>query len=332
MGATPKGISGSRAAAVMGLSSWSTPYQVWCKIAHEQHGVDWMIENGHSLPTEEEPSTAAKFGLAMEDAIAIQAIQTEMCHGSIIEDREKQFGLDAYTNCHVDGIFKGADGHPVWVHEGKTTSSWAFRSFWGQEGTDEVPPEYQIQAQHNMMCSGLKVCVISVLVWPETADALAELGWEIQAGTDGDYHIWNQSRRLSAVDLSNSLTSLGYFHQYRIEADPQLQKMMRKMYGEFWESVIKGDAPPSRTADEARARLKHIKGVAQATPELEAVSLALGAVKERMKSDKAEEAALKKQLMEYMRNNAEPTADAKRLELISQDGTRLHTWNGRQFR
>jgi predicted phage-related endonuclease len=54
---------------------------------------------------------------------------------------------------HLDRIILGRNG----IIEAKTTKAEKIAE-WGEPGTDEVPPEYFIQGQHNMAVSGRDFC------------------------------------------------------------------------------------------------------------------------------------------------------------------------------
>ena len=58
------------------------------------------------------------------------------------------------------------------IHEGKTTNLRAYRSQWGEPGTDRVPMAYQVQVQHQMLVTGIDEAIVSVLVFPISADEM----------------------------------------------------------------------------------------------------------------------------------------------------------------
>jgi len=155
----PKNISGSRAAAVLGLSQWSTPVNVWLEIM----GREFCEKNNFEFPVFE-GNAATRWGTAFESAII------ELT-GKDITDREKFYERD-YLTCHVDGIIDGSV-----LYEAKTTSAMNYHESWGEPGTDQIPMIYQLQVQHNLLLTGLESAVLSVLVFPRRVEEWEEMGW-----------------------------------------------------------------------------------------------------------------------------------------------------------
>ena len=134
------GIGGSEAAAVLGLSKWKTPYQVW---------LDKTGQSG-----EREASGPMEWGLLLEPVIRQKYSnvtgRTVRLPGHLQSERYP------FMLCTLDGI---TDDGPRGV-EIKTARSSAD---WGEEGTDEIPQAYVIQTQHNMEVADLEVCDVPVL-------------------------------------------------------------------------------------------------------------------------------------------------------------------------
>jgi predicted phage-related endonuclease len=67
MGSQPKGISASRGAAILGLSEFATPFEIW-QIICEEREPGFNEKKGFALPVREE-TAAMRFGNAFESAV-----------------------------------------------------------------------------------------------------------------------------------------------------------------------------------------------------------------------------------------------------------------------
>jgi predicted phage-related endonuclease len=252
MGSQPRLVSASRGAAVLGVSGFSTQTAVWQEIEAELR-PGFNAEHGYKLPEREE-SAAMRWGNCFESAIIELA---ERARGKHINLRESLFAVKDYNfiTCHIDGAYFPEGVTPVSVlHEGKTTSSFIFRDKWGEPGTDRVPREYQIQAQHQMICTGAEKVIVSVLVFPETPEAWEKAGWRVSPRKVlHDPAAWIIERFDDAgacVDDTSPdrwaypLAEMGFVHQYTVPAKPSLQKMMVERYRKFWENHVIPGAPP----------------------------------------------------------------------------------------
>jgi predicted phage-related endonuclease len=149
MGSTPRGISASRGAAVLGLSEFQTPLSVWQSIMEERE-PGWNEKHGYT-PPEPPDSAAIRFGTAFESAVVELA---ERAAGKRIKHREEFLSIafngavikDGPLTCHIDGVYMNGD-MPSTLHEGKTTNAFTFREKWGQPGTDKIPQVYQVQVR-----------------------------------------------------------------------------------------------------------------------------------------------------------------------------------------
>jgi len=135
------GIGGSDAAAVLGLSRYRTPLQVYYEKIGEAPA---QIEN-----------TAMKMGKLLEPVV-LQLYADESGREvrripGLIQSTDYPFmvaSLDGYTQ----------DSRVV---EAKTSGHGAD---WGDDGTDEIPTEYILQVQHYMAMTGFEVADVAVLI------------------------------------------------------------------------------------------------------------------------------------------------------------------------
>jgi hypothetical protein len=219
MGAQPKGISGSRAAAVLGLSEYQSPFSVWQRLCEERR-PGFNASRGYLLP--EDPENASiRFGLAFEDAIATLV---ERKTGLVISDREREYAED-FNTCHVDGIFSDNA-----MYEAKTTTLFSFWEGWGEAGTDRVPQSYQIQAQNNMRLCKAPFTRLFVLCWPIRPDE-----WEAAGILPAD---------IDTMDWATVLDQMGLLKEYRIEASPVLQGLIFDRLTHFWHTYVLPEREP----------------------------------------------------------------------------------------
>jgi putative phage-type endonuclease len=137
--ARTKGIGGSEAPAVLGLSKWKTPYQVW--------------QDKRGLSGEREMTGPLEWGTLLEPVIRQKYADVTGRTVSLpghLRDAEYPFMLGT-----VDGI---TDDNRVL--EVKTARS---LQEWGEPGTDEIPMAYLIQVQHYLRITKLSVADIAVL-------------------------------------------------------------------------------------------------------------------------------------------------------------------------
>lgn len=265
MGSTPIGISGSRAAVVLGMSPWSTPFNVWQDIMEAREPG---FNAAHKYDYEPfEGNAATRFGLAFEDAIIELAedkrgpiINRELLYGKRLESPGLCYGYEAVEDvnceitCHIDGMYHGTNI----LHEGKTTVAHGYSDKWGEPGTDRIPIENQIQVQHQMLCTGAEECIVSVLVFPKRPSEWEEEGWIATPqklyipGGEGNYPKYS----IDPYKWAITLNQMGYFHQYTIKADPDLHALMLDKYKAWWERYVLTETPPeAETYDDIRAMI-----------------------------------------------------------------------------
>lgn len=136
------GIGGSDVAAVLGVSKWKTPYELY---KDKTSDIIDVVE-----------SDILHFGNVLEQVVAdefsrrnnlkVQRRNTMYQHK---EHPELVANIDRY-------VVGGA------ILECKTCSAWANGKF-GKNG-DEIPDEYQLQVQHYMYVTGIREAYLAVLI------------------------------------------------------------------------------------------------------------------------------------------------------------------------
>jgi hypothetical protein len=282
---TPLNISASRAGAILGMSQYSTPLQVWLQIM-ESREPGFCEKHNYQIP-EFEYNSAMRWGHAFESAVIELAEEKQGCE---IIDRERFFATNGITKssdsyieshghfltCHIDGAYNDICGNYLVIHEGKTTSAQYFYSAFGEPGTDRVPVEYQLQCQHQMICTGAEKVILSVLVFPKRVEEWEKEGVEIIKNekfiTPSDEYEIHKNGVLKGFpnDYALLLDTFGYFHQYTIHAHSDLQKLMLEAYADFWNNyVLTGTPPEPMNYDDIRAICREPVGTIISTPEIE---------------------------------------------------------------
>lgn len=260
---TPLNISASRAGAILGMSNYSTPLQVWLQIM-ESREPGFCEKNNYKIP-EFEYNSAMKWGHAFESAVIELAEEKQGCK---IIDRERFYQNNELT-CHIDGRYESYD---IGLHEGKTTSAHYFYSAFGEPGTDRVPVEYQLQCQHQMICTGAEKVILSVLVFPKRVEEFEENGWTPVLHEKGYYYLYNESKKKATTpeNWATTFNDIGNFHQYVITAHADLQKLMLEAYSDFWNNhVFTGTPPEPKNYDDIRAICREPVGTIVCTPDIE---------------------------------------------------------------
>jgi len=351
MGSQPRGISASRGAAVLGLSEYQTPFSVW-QLLMEEREPGWNAAHGYALPPEPD-NAAIRFGTAFEDAVVELA---ERAQGKQIMDRElfysvnghpsdsfferrKGYELANYITCHIDGRYLIQDKHTL--HEGKTTSSFAFHKSWGTPGTDRVPQAYQVQVQHQMLCTGADEAIVSVLVFPETPDKWEAMGWTPIKSKDNfrwiiEYfgeHIKGFPLNIKPINWAAVLADMGYFHQYPVRANPEAQRLMVEKYSEFWHNnVLAGKPPEPRSYEDVKRLFPEPKSTFVTNSDyIKRVAARYRGITEETANAKKQKERDKTILTKYMAMNmGSGVIDDESIEaaiLLDTEGNRLCLWS-----
>ena len=251
-----QGIGGSDIAAILGLSPYKTPFQLW----QEKTG---RFEDSFGPEQEER----MHWGNVLEDVVArhyanktgcrVQRINSQMRHrqypviiGNVDRVRVAEGSRARWDD--KEGRVLGADA----VLEVKTASAFAARDSenWGEAGTDAVPQHYWMQVQHYLGITGLPVAELAVLFGGQE------------------------------------------FRAYRIEADTALHADIFAHATDWWQRHVVADLPPDPTTEaEARLAWKATRtgATVAADPDVAQAVFNLKEVKRQIDDLKAQETALR---------------------------------------
>lgn len=141
-------VGASEVAAVMGLSPYRSPYDVWCQKTGQGRQVDM--------------SPAAEWGLRLEAAVL----------GKYLDAHDEVIEAVAYpgTIVHEGGVLCCTPDCIVTLRDGsrrnvqiKTASAYA-RDSWGDSGLTAIPQHYWWQVQAEMLVTGIEVSDVVVLI------------------------------------------------------------------------------------------------------------------------------------------------------------------------
>jgi len=135
-------IGGSDAAAVVGMSRWSTPLHVWA-------------EKTGQIETHQLDSEAAELGTYLEEYVARRF--TKETGKKVHRVNETRFHPKyPFLGANIDRRVVGEEA----ILECKTTSAWKAKEWDGEE----IPHEYIIQVTHYLAVTGAKKAYIAVLI------------------------------------------------------------------------------------------------------------------------------------------------------------------------
>lgn len=149
------GIGGSDIAAVLGLSPWRSPLDVW------------KDKVGQAEP--QEINEKMEWGILLEDLVArkwartfgklVRRVNQVLRHPLLpmVANIDRAIH-EAGTMPVVNGQFRTKE-----FLECKTASEYS-KHLWGEEGTDEIPEYYITQCLHYLGITGCDVCHVAVLI------------------------------------------------------------------------------------------------------------------------------------------------------------------------
>lgn len=240
-------IGASEIAAVMGLSPYATPVDVWLR------------KTGQDLPFEDTPATI--LGHVLEHHLLAYACKVL---GLTNEFSAQQPFKEGNVAAHID-YFSPENG----IIECKTTSYW-LKKDWGDELTDNVPSQVQVQVQAQMHLSGAKVAYVPVLLFRDDGvrqgmyATLSAIGNTLSGAA-----LSETSEKIISGVLENLLImEQAEFRLYKVSYNQGAAKYSVDFAHNWYEKhVINGVEPdPTNTEDcKALYAFKHV-GVVDAKP------------------------------------------------------------------
>lgn len=213
-------LGGSDAAAVMGMSPWKTPLDLWREkmgdaVDEPDPQRQRVLNRGKRL----EP--VALDMLIEEEGVNVIRRSTP--------ERPNRYSDAEFPYMRAEIDFEWADEHGV-VHNGeiKTVHPRVASLKFGEEGTDEIPLEYYIQALHGQMVTGRSLTLFGVLVGADTLlryyvkrddEMIAELRRRLVRFWE--YHVAQQVPP-DPVNLEDCLHLMQRIRPQRVEVPPEI--------------------------------------------------------------------------------------------------------------
>ena len=232
-----KGIGGSDAAVVVGLSPFKTPYQLY-------------LEKRGEAPEDEEETLAMKFGSLLEEPIV-----EHYCDVTSREVRRQPLAFHdehPFMLANIDRqILKDPRGPGVL--EVKTTNEWTGRSI---HGGDDIPDHYYLQAQHYLAVYDYAWASLAILV-------------------GGSRFVWFDVERNEEV-IAELIRQEGEFWQRvrtgqapPIDGSPRTGELLKRLYPQDSGKVLQIAAPEliraAKDLVEAKAQIKREEAVVTAS-------------------------------------------------------------------
>jgi putative phage-type endonuclease len=136
-------IGSSDAAAVLGLSRWKTPLQIWAE------------KTGQVVPEDISDKEAVNLGIELEDYVARRFMRVTGKKVARVSESQKHPKY-LFLTCAIDRRVVGEDA----LLECKTCGAWKAKEW----EMDEVPQEYILQVMHQLAVTGKQKGYIAVLI------------------------------------------------------------------------------------------------------------------------------------------------------------------------
>jgi putative phage-type endonuclease len=139
-----KGIGSSDVPTILGLSPWSTPYDLWLMKTGQVPGV--------------QENEAMRMGSMLEPAVL--SLAAHRLGARVVKPTSTYIGAEPFMRANIDGMVgiakRGSD-----IVEAKTTGR---PDGWGEEGTDEIPEMVKAQVMFQMACASSGVAHVACLM------------------------------------------------------------------------------------------------------------------------------------------------------------------------
>jgi len=287
-------LGGSDAAAVMGLSPWATPVELWMQKTHRvpPEVIDpvrqRMFDRGHKLePFIREMAITKLEDMGLEvELVAVNERYVDPDHPFL--SCEIDFELRVTGEIEIGGEVYVLD-HEHINCDAKSVSGFA-RKKWGETDSEDVPIEYAAQFMHGLGITGRGKCLVAAL------------------------------RSFDDVDIFWTLR------------DDETIAVMREKAVRFWNDHVLGDTPPDPIDfSDIKLMFPMDNGHAiEATPEIAAKVVQLADVKARIKDFEEAEEALTFEIADFISPNALLTFEGK--EIASWKGQGHSSFRAKDFK
>lgn len=228
-----KGIGGSDAGVILGLSKWKSAYQLYQEkidAAIPEQTESAVIEWGKRL----EPVIRQKYVDLTGRTVFVPGDDKLLAHPSI-----------EWMLASLDGIVDSAK-----VFEAKNSR---LGDVWGEPGSDEIPDVYLAQVQHYMAVTGFDAADVAVLLYGH------------------DFRIYEIARDQDLIDVIMEAETA--FWKRVVDRDPPEPKTLADLKQAFGRASKSKKVQASTDVIAAWGRLKDLKTIAKEEDECKAIIL-----------------------------------------------------------
>lgn len=179
-----RGLGASDAAAALGLSKWKTPYQLF------------LEKRGEAAPIEE--SEPMRWGKILEPVVLQE-------YSNRTGRRIRTFEHEMHWSKEHPFLFYSPDAKVIDEPRNVQAKTARTREGWGEPGSDQIPQDYLIQVQHEMLVSVLPVTDVPILFGGQDF-ALYEVPADRelqQMILEGEHEFWQRVERGEPPDPVN---------------------------------------------------------------------------------------------------------------------------------
>ena len=141
-----QGLGATDCAAVMGMSPYRTPYELWLIKTGRMEETAILNDSRLRLRHAHEETIAREY--AEQRGVKLKRVNQTVYHKRL-----------PFMLCHLDRVVIGEKR----IIECKSSSGF-LRPSWGESGSDEAPLHYILQVQHQLACSGYDEAEIAALI------------------------------------------------------------------------------------------------------------------------------------------------------------------------
>jgi putative phage-type endonuclease len=140
------GLGATDCAAVMGLSPYKTPYELWLEKTGRAEETAILSDDRLHLRHAHEETISREY--ARRNNVKLRRVNQTLIHKRL-----------PFMLCNLDRVIIGQKK----IVECKSSSGF-MRNVWGETGTDEAPIQYMLQVQHQLACSEYDDADIAALI------------------------------------------------------------------------------------------------------------------------------------------------------------------------
>lgn len=205
-----RGIGGTDAAAIMGLSEWKSAIQVYIEKTKQEPPKD--LSNNEMV----------EWGKRLERVVADK--YAELHPDDDVRETMKMYLHDKYDFiiANFDRLIYDIYGNLITVLECKTTNAFTGKKMWGSEDNPKIPVHYQYQGYHYMAVSGVEYVVYAILIGGNhyIERTLYRDDKIIQELIKSEIEFWGRVKKMEPPIVDGSSASAQYIRENYNDVEP----------------------------------------------------------------------------------------------------------------